>query len=84
MSPLHDPLRRLTNVRLSPHLGFVTEPVFQRFATDVTECLQAWLTGLILGLTGPTPTYAWGRGLRPAIHLKRKLLRNRYFSGLRR
>lgn len=41
--PLEDPLRDLPNVLLSPHLGFVTEPVFQRFASGVTECLQAWL-----------------------------------------
>lgn len=43
--PLDDPLRQLPNVLLTPHLGFVTEPVFQRFADGVIECLQAWLTG---------------------------------------
>ena len=43
--PLSDPLRQLPNVLLTPHLGFVTEPVFQRFATGVTECLNAWLAG---------------------------------------
>ena len=41
--PLNDPLRQLPNVLLTPHLGFVTEPVFQRFAGGVTECLEAWL-----------------------------------------
>ncbi len=46
--PLDDPLRQLPNVLLTPHLGFVTEPVFQRFATGVTECLQAWLAGQTL------------------------------------
>lgn len=43
--PLHAPLRTLSNVLLTPHLGFVTEQVFQRFATGVTQCLQAWLAG---------------------------------------
>ena len=46
--PLDDPLRQLPNVLLMPHLGFVTEQVFQRFAAGVTECLQAWLTGQTL------------------------------------
>jgi phosphoglycerate dehydrogenase-like enzyme len=43
--PLNDPLRQLSNVLLTPHLGFVAEPVFQRFADGVTECLEAWLAG---------------------------------------
>ena len=43
--PLGDPLRQLPNVMLTPHLGFVAEPVFQRFADGVTECLNAWLGG---------------------------------------
>lgn len=43
--PADDPLRQLPNVLLTPHLGFVTEPVYQRFAAGVTECLEAWLAG---------------------------------------
>ena len=43
--PQDSPLRQLPNVLLTPHLGFVCEPVFERFAAGVTECLTAWLTG---------------------------------------
>ena len=43
--PPSDPLRQLPNVLLTPHLGFVTEPVYERFAAGVTECLEAWLAG---------------------------------------
>ena len=46
--PLDDPLRQLPNVLLTPHLGFVTGPVYQRFAAGVTECLEAWLAGKTL------------------------------------
>lgn len=54
--PLNDPLRQLPNALLTPHLGFVTEPVFQRFATGVTECLQAWLAGQpLVRQVAPTP-----------------------------
>jgi len=41
--PADHPLRRLPNVVLTPHLGFVAEPVFEQFATGVVECLAAWL-----------------------------------------
>jgi cellulose synthase/poly-beta-1,6-N-acetylglucosamine synthase-like glycosyltransferase len=40
-----DPLRTLPNTLLTPHLGFVTEPVFARFAHGVAEGLLAWLRG---------------------------------------
>lgn len=43
--PPDSPLRQLPNVLLTPHLGFVTEPVFERFASGVGECLMAWLAG---------------------------------------
>jgi len=43
----NDPLRQLPNLLMTPHLGFVTEPVYQRFAAGVTECLEAWLAGKI-------------------------------------
>ncbi len=43
--PMSDPLRQSPNVLMTPHLGFVTEPVYQRFAAGVTESLEAWLAG---------------------------------------
>lgn len=43
--PADHPLRHLHNVVLTPHLGFVAQPVFERFATGVVECLSAWLRG---------------------------------------
>ena len=39
------PLRSLPNVVLTPHIGFVSQPVFEAFARGVTECLRAWLRG---------------------------------------
>lgn len=43
--PPGHPLRHLPNVVPTPHLGFVAQPVFERFAADVVECLSAWLSG---------------------------------------
>lgn len=51
--PLDAPLRQLPNVLLTPHLGFVSEPVFQHFATGVTQCLQAWLAGELETVQAP-------------------------------
>lgn len=39
------PLRALPNALLSPHLGFVSRPVFERFWRDAAETLEAWLDG---------------------------------------
>lgn len=38
-------LARLPNVVLTPHLGFVAAPVYERFAEGMVECLEAWLDG---------------------------------------
>ncbi len=43
--PAGHTLRKLPNVVLTPHLGFVAQPVFERFAAGVVECLLAWLRG---------------------------------------
>jgi phosphoglycerate dehydrogenase-like enzyme len=39
------PLTMLPNVVLTPHLGFVCEPVFRKFYGDMVEGLTAWLAG---------------------------------------
>ena len=43
--PKNDALRDAPNTLLTPHLGFVAQPVFQRFASGLVECLEAWLAG---------------------------------------
>ena len=43
--PTTHPFIALPNVVLTPHLGFVCEPVFRKFYGDVVEALGAWLDG---------------------------------------
>jgi phosphoglycerate dehydrogenase-like enzyme len=38
-------LAKLPNVVLTPHVGFVAEPVYEKFARGMVECLEAWLAG---------------------------------------
>jgi len=42
--PAEHPLRRLPNALLTPHLGFVAQPVFEQFAAGVVECLARGCT----------------------------------------
>lgn len=48
--PMDHPLRSLPNVLMTPHLGFVTEQVFGRFAQGIVAGLTAWLHGQPLPL----------------------------------
>ena len=43
--PADFPLRGLPNVVLTPHVGFVAGPVYEKFARGMVECLEAWLEG---------------------------------------
>jgi phosphoglycerate dehydrogenase-like enzyme len=43
--PADHPLRKLPNALLTPHVGFVCEPVFKNFDNGVAECLAAWVQG---------------------------------------
>jgi D-3-phosphoglycerate dehydrogenase len=41
--PVDHPLRKLDNVVLTPHLGYVTEQNYRRYYTDMIEAIAAWL-----------------------------------------
>jgi phosphoglycerate dehydrogenase-like enzyme len=43
--PLDSVLRKTPNLLVTPHLGFVAEPIFETFANKITETLEAWLSG---------------------------------------
>ena len=43
--PADHPLHTTNNTLLTPHLGFVAQPVFKSFTNGVVECLEAWLNG---------------------------------------
>jgi phosphoglycerate dehydrogenase-like enzyme len=43
--PKDDPLRNMPNLLVTPHLGFIAEPIFAAFAKGITETLEAWLDG---------------------------------------
>jgi phosphoglycerate dehydrogenase-like enzyme len=52
--PAKHPLRSLPNAVLTPHVGFVCQPVFHNFDTGVAQCLAAWVQGqpLVRSTTG--------------------------------
>jgi phosphoglycerate dehydrogenase-like enzyme len=41
--PEHDPLRTTSNLLVTPHLGFIAEPIFETFSKGITQTLEAWL-----------------------------------------
>jgi phosphoglycerate dehydrogenase-like enzyme len=43
--PAQHALTQLPNVVITPHLGFVCEPVFKMFYSGIVECLGAWVEG---------------------------------------
>ena len=43
--PADHPLRKLENVTLSPHLGYVNEENYRTFYRDTVENVAAWLAG---------------------------------------
>ena len=41
--PANDPLRNTPNLLVTPHLGFIAEPIFATFSKGITDTLEAWL-----------------------------------------
>ena len=43
--PLNHPFRKMDNVVITPHLGYVSEKNYRTFFQDVVEDIRAWLDG---------------------------------------
>ena len=43
--PLDHPYRRLDNVVITPHLGYVSEQNYRKYFPDIVEDIRAWLDG---------------------------------------
>jgi D-3-phosphoglycerate dehydrogenase len=43
--PLDHPLRKMDNVVITPHLGYVSEQNYRKYFPDVVEDIRAWLDG---------------------------------------
>jgi D-3-phosphoglycerate dehydrogenase len=50
--PVDHPLRRLDNVVLTPHLGYVTAENYRRYYGDMVEDIAAWLKGAPVRVMG--------------------------------
>ncbi len=50
--PIDDPLRKLDNVVLTPHLGYVTQENYRRYYSDMVEDILAWLKGAPIRVMG--------------------------------
>jgi D-3-phosphoglycerate dehydrogenase len=43
--PVDHPFRKLDNIVITPHLGYVTEQGYRKFYSDMVEDIRAWLDG---------------------------------------
>jgi D-3-phosphoglycerate dehydrogenase len=43
--PLNHPFRKMDNVVISPHLGYVSEQNYRKYFPDIVEDIRAWLDG---------------------------------------
>jgi phosphoglycerate dehydrogenase-like enzyme len=51
--PADHPLRKMENVTLSPHLGYVHEDNYRIFYRDTVENVAAWLAGKPIRVINP-------------------------------
>ncbi len=51
--PMDHPLRKMENVTLSPHLGYVSDEVYAEFYRGALENVEAWLDGKPLRVLNP-------------------------------
>jgi phosphoglycerate dehydrogenase-like enzyme len=51
--PLDHPFRRLDNVVVSPHIGYVTEETYRVFYGDTVENIRAYLAGEPIRVLNP-------------------------------
>jgi len=51
--PADHPLRKLDNVTLSPHLGYVHDDNYRLFYGDTVENVAAWMAGKPLRVINP-------------------------------
>jgi len=51
--PADHPLRKLENVTLSPHLGYVNEDNYRSLYADTVENVAAWLAGKPIRILNP-------------------------------
>jgi phosphoglycerate dehydrogenase-like enzyme len=52
--PLNHPLRRLDNIVITPHLGYVTDETYRVFYGDALEDIQAFLKGQPVRVLNPS------------------------------
>ena len=43
--PLDHPFRKMDNVVITPHLGYVSEQNYRKYFPDIVEDIRAWLDG---------------------------------------
>lgn len=51
--PVDHPLRKLDNVVLTPHLGYVSQQNYQRYYPDIVDNIRGWLDGKPVRVIAP-------------------------------